>query len=143
MGLKENIKKYRKDKGLTQKQLSLISEVSYSFITKLESGEQSNPSFETLEKIAAALEISSAKLLDMDELIEDDTTVKSINSLFDSFITNIITTKSGLEYEIKIPELEIFRIDTEEFHSLERKVIEYIKYQLYQIGTLKNLKEGE
>ncbi len=63
MPIKDNIKKYRKEKKLTQRQLSDKSGVGYSTICKLETGEQSNPSLEIIEKIARALSIESALLL--------------------------------------------------------------------------------
>ena len=63
MPIKDNIKKYRKEKKLTQRQLSEKSGVSYSTVCKLETGEQSNPSLEIIEKIARALDIESALLL--------------------------------------------------------------------------------
>lgn len=55
MALSDNIKIYRKDAGLTQKVLAARSGLSFSMVSKLESGEQTNPSFETLKKIADVL----------------------------------------------------------------------------------------
>lgn len=56
------IKKYRLEKGLTQQQLSEKCGINSANLRKYESGRQ-NPKKETLEKIAAALEIPVTKLL--------------------------------------------------------------------------------
>lgn len=71
MALNENIKKYRKSSGLTQKALAGKSELSFSMISKLESGQQTNPSFETLRKIADVLGVSPAELISTPLSIED------------------------------------------------------------------------
>ncbi len=71
MTLNENIKRFRKEAGLTQKALAGKSGLSFSMISKLESGEQSNPSFETIKKIADVLKISPGKLVSTPMSIED------------------------------------------------------------------------
>lgn len=53
--LKDNLKRIRKEKRITQKQLASLSGLSFSMVSKLESGEQSNPSYDTVKKIASAL----------------------------------------------------------------------------------------
>lgn len=83
MPLKENLKKFRRNQSLTQKQLAEKSGLSFSMVSKLESGEQTNPSFETLEKIAKALDINPGLLLDITVTIEEsiEDTKQSINEL--------------------------------------------------------------
>ena len=62
-----NIRKYRKERGLTQEQLALYTELSYDFIRRIEtSGGKSGFSVETLYKIATVLEVS------MDELTKNE-----------------------------------------------------------------------
>ncbi len=62
-----NIRKFRKERGLTQEQLALYTELSYDFIRRIEtSGGKSGFSVETLYKIATVLEVS------MDELTKDE-----------------------------------------------------------------------
>ena len=51
----QNIKKYRKKKGISQDKLSKIAGVTYNTIIKIESGATSNPRVETLKQIADAL----------------------------------------------------------------------------------------
>ena len=56
------IRKYRTEKGLTQKKLGELCDIADSNIRKYESGNQ-NPKIETLQKIADALDIPVNRLL--------------------------------------------------------------------------------
>ena len=73
MELSIQIKKYRTEKGLTQKRLGELCGIADSNIRKYESGNQ-NPKIETLQKIADALEIPvtrlSSKILISNEELE-------------------------------------------------------------------------
>lgn len=59
----KNIKKLRQAKGLSQDRLSKLADVSYNSIIKLETGGITNPTIETLQKIAKALEVQADDLL--------------------------------------------------------------------------------
>ena len=61
MTLPENIKRIRKEKGLTQKKLGELCGIDEANIRKYESGKQ-NPKIETVERIAIALDCSSYDL---------------------------------------------------------------------------------
>ena len=68
------IRKYRTEKGLTQKKLGELCGIADSNIRKYESGNQ-NPNIETLQKIADALDIPvnrllAGKIISRDELKE-------------------------------------------------------------------------
>ena len=68
------IRKYRTEKGLTQKKLGKLCGIADSNIRKYESGNQ-NPKIETLQKIADALDIPvnrllAGKIINGDELKE-------------------------------------------------------------------------
>lgn len=63
----KNIKKYRKEKGLTQHQLASMNYLSDSFISKLESITFQTISIDTLEKIAISLNIEISKFFEDDE----------------------------------------------------------------------------
>ena len=89
MTLSENIKKYRKKIGMTQKMLSVQSGLSYSMVSKLESGEQSNPSYDTLKKISKVLNVSPAELLENEKSIEEQ-------------IDAYIAYKRGLKSELEL-----------------------------------------
>ena len=58
----ENIKKIRKERKLTQKQLAISLNVSQQLVSRLEKGYE-NPSIITLKKIAAALNIQIDNLI--------------------------------------------------------------------------------
>lgn len=53
----ENIKKYRTKLGISQDRLSKLADVTYNTIIKLESGVNTNPTIETLSKIANAFDV--------------------------------------------------------------------------------------
>lgn len=58
----KNIRKIRKKKGISQDKLSKLAEVAYNTIIKIESGAIQNPTIETVQKIAKALDVSLDKL---------------------------------------------------------------------------------
>lgn len=58
----DNIRKYRKKKNLTQKELGDIVEISNTYLSDMEIG-RTNPSIKTLKRIAKGLEISYVDLL--------------------------------------------------------------------------------
>ncbi len=59
-----NIRKYRKEKGFTQEQLALYTELSYDFIRRIETGKgKFGFSVDTLYKIATVLEVSVDDLM--------------------------------------------------------------------------------
>lgn len=57
MELNEKIKKYRRGKKISQKQLAQETGVSTSYIQQLELGQKVNPSLEVLIKIAKILDV--------------------------------------------------------------------------------------
>lgn len=59
----KNIKKLRKQKGLSQDRLSKLADISYNTVIKLESDGITNPSIDTLQKLAKALNVSVDDLL--------------------------------------------------------------------------------
>jgi len=56
--LSENIKKSRKEKGLSQDKLAKLADVTLTTLVKIESGVNDNPTIRTLKKIADALDVS-------------------------------------------------------------------------------------
>jgi transcriptional regulator with XRE-family HTH domain len=59
----KNIRKLRKQKGLSQDRLSKLANISYNTVIKLESGNITNPSIDTLQKLARALNVGVDDLL--------------------------------------------------------------------------------
>lgn len=60
--LASNIKKLRKQKNLSQDKLARLADIPYNTLVKIEAGKSNNPTFETLSKLADALEVSLDKL---------------------------------------------------------------------------------
>ena len=58
-----NIKKIRAEKGYSLEKIARLADLSLNTIVKKENGVNQNPTFETLQKIAKALEVK------MDDLI--------------------------------------------------------------------------
>ena len=59
----KNIKKYRKERGLSQDKLSRLADVAHATIIKIESGGIQSPTIDTVKKIAKALEVSVEDLI--------------------------------------------------------------------------------
>ena len=62
-GIGENIRKYRLKKEMSQDRLSKLADVAFHTIVKIESGDTSNPTIETVRKIADALGVSIDDLM--------------------------------------------------------------------------------
>jgi len=58
----DNIRKLRQKKGKSQDRLSKEADLALNTIVKIETGENPNPTVETLEKIAKALGVTVADL---------------------------------------------------------------------------------
>jgi len=63
--LADNVKQYRTKMGLSQDQLARKAGITYSTLTKLESGVNQNPKVKTLQQLAQALEVT------LDDLIKE------------------------------------------------------------------------
>lgn len=61
----KNIRKYRKIRGYTQEQLAFLSEISYDFMRRIESGKgEIGFSIQTLYKLKTALDVSYDNLFE-------------------------------------------------------------------------------
>ena len=61
--LDDNIRRYRAKLGLSQDQLARKAGITYSTLTKLESGVNQNPKVKTLQQIAKALGVTLNDLM--------------------------------------------------------------------------------
>ncbi len=59
----DNVKKFRKKKGLTQDSLARKADIPYTTLTKLECNVVQKPSVQTVAKIAKALGVSMEELI--------------------------------------------------------------------------------
>ena len=61
--LSKNIKRLREAKGLSQEKLARLADVANNTLIKMETGENKNPTLETLKKVAQALGVSVDNLI--------------------------------------------------------------------------------
>ena len=61
--LAKNMERLRKQKGLSQEKLARSADVANNTIIKMESGENKNPTLETLRKVAKAFGVSVDDLI--------------------------------------------------------------------------------
>ena len=59
----DNIKKYRNKLDISQDKLSKLADLSLNTVVKIELDESPNPTIETIQRIAKALEVSVDDLL--------------------------------------------------------------------------------
>jgi transcriptional regulator with XRE-family HTH domain len=59
----KNIKRFRQEKGLSQDKLSKLADLSLNTVVKIELDDSPNPTIETVQRIAKALEVSVDDLL--------------------------------------------------------------------------------
>ena len=144
MNLGENIKKYRKQKGLTQKELASKVGVAASTITKYEKGDL-EPSLDTIKKIANVLDVPMAYIIgdnlelgfqahikgyadDVNSYYKSPSDVKTeitwnnINNIFDKFASNeFLQNELNYQYE---------KLNLEEQCALESSVISMLDIRL-------------
>lgn len=58
----QNIRKHRKEKGLSQDKLSRLADISHATMIKIESGGIQSPTIDTVQKIAKALGVGLDEL---------------------------------------------------------------------------------
>lgn len=136
MGLKENLKRIRKKQKITQRELSELTGISFSMISKLESGEQTNPSLETITKIADVLEVQPFELLtnldlekigpmfeqisrDVKELIERP------EEIVHDTIHNLLISEAGT----KVFHINHKAISPDELDLIEHSIKDFITFQ--------------
>lgn len=109
----EKLRKLRKEKGLTIRKLGELSGVAHSYLSQVETGKRGIPKVETLEKIAAGLNISSIDLLvqagylDPDEYVkmkkeEDDIEWSLIEQQQERSIDILLDSEDDLYFQDKI-----------------------------------------
>ena len=59
----KNIKKLRQGKGISQDKLSKLADISLNTVVKIEIDQSPNPTLETIQKLAKALDVSLDDLI--------------------------------------------------------------------------------
>lgn len=117
MTVGENIRKLRKEKGLTQKQLGTLSGINEVQIRRYElGGKNSNPKIETLKKIASALDVSVSDLYTFNE--------------FQTELSTLMETQRKAEEDFRDNLMQISKmLNTEALAELIQKALESIRYE--------------
>lgn len=136
MGLKENLKRIRKGKKITQRELSDLAGISFSMISKLESGEQVNPSLETITKIADVLNVQPFELLtnlDLDKILpiveQVDQDVKELMERPEEIVYNTIHNLLISEAGTKVFNINHAAISPEDLEIIENSIKDFIMFQ--------------
>ena len=136
MGLRENLKRIRKEQKITQRKLAELTGISFSMISKLESGEQANPSLETISKIANVLKVQPFELLTNVDLEKIHPIVEQVNQdvrnlmerpeqiVYDT-IHNLLISEAG----IKVFNINYEAISPEELELIENSIKDFIMFQ--------------
>ena len=61
--LGKNIKRFRQEKGISQDKLSKLADISLNTVVKIELDKSSNPTLETIQKLAKAFGVSLDDLI--------------------------------------------------------------------------------
>lgn len=104
MTIGSNIRKYRKEKNLTQKELAELVGISQNSIQRYET-EQREPTFEQLKTIALALNISVTKLIAIERTFSIPNNIKAIREE-----QNI--SRKQFANELGVSEEEVIKFET-------------------------------
>ncbi|WP_147566388.1 helix-turn-helix domain-containing protein [Clostridium tyrobutyricum] len=91
--LGENIKKLRERAGYSIRKLSELSDVSKSVISEIEGGKSKNPRYETINKIAAALNVKPEVLAEME--YEYEYAITDVKEAFEIILSQDNLTING------------------------------------------------
>lgn len=155
MLLHENIKKYREEKKISQRELARRINMSGQMISKIEKAE-TTPSFDTITKIATALNVNITDLIAEDtaqelakenvhkfmaDIFKDTKTLSLESLLYDCgfFIRQDLTTN---EYVYISYGDEIYKIHSNDFQKIKAYIPNKVKNDLIDILSLLT-KEGE
>ncbi len=123
MSLGENIKKYRKEKGITQKELGLILGKKEITVRKYES-ENISLNIETINKIAEALDVTVNDLIGINKI------KMKINSTFEDAFSQFVTDKRYLLDVKEYDSIEEYNQDLESLYNNTIKSIEFYSFKL-------------
>lgn len=126
MDIGKKIKKYRKEKGLTQLDLATKSNMSRSYLADVENNRY-NPSVETIKSIASALDVPIEEFFKEEDvevpLSEKDE--KDIEKALSSTLDKLETSQDGLMFDgepIDDETRELLRISLENSMRLAKQI---------------------
>lgn len=125
VSFRKNIKKYRKDNGLTLKDLAEILEVKEATVQRYESGQIKNVPYSSIVKLASVFRIAPEQLLGWDE-IETEITIaediaNQIEKAYGSEVTDIFMSAICLSDEsrksLKQMAIQLMKLEDKYFKS--------------------------
>ena len=139
MAVKDNLKRIRKEKRLTQRELADKSKVSFSMVSKLESGEQLNPSLETIQKLATVLEVEPYQLLTSIDFEKISPMVQRVDEevsrLLERPVEKVRTAIHELllsDYGTETFEINRGAISPDELNRIEDEILNFIRFRFQQ-----------
>lgn len=142
MNIGENIKRFRKEKGLTQKELGERLNMTQSAIGQFENNTTS-PKLETVEKIASALGTTAFALMGAEyfdlknlHLAEEAAELERFTDFLKSIGYSVEFVPKGEEGETYAAELvkdgSLTEYTEEEFKQFRGEIIKSVDYQVWQ-----------
>ena len=118
-------------------------------VSKLESGEQKNPSLETLEKIASALDVDASRLLDGEDIftkfdiltdgIDVTELQKAPATLVRERLSDLLNSKEAVEFF----SINTKAISPDDYDFIETAVLDYIRYQFSKFDGKESIYEND
>lgn len=133
--LGENIKKYRKEKNMTQAQLARKIDSTDSAITRYETNTR-EPSIDILNKIAAALGVTIGKLLEEGTYNLTETDKVDLSFLYDEDLVLLVDLFKRCNYVIREIDNKVFiekndkiiaTTTTDDFIDMGKKILDHVK----------------
>lgn len=127
MNIGKKIKKYRKEKGLTQLDLATKSNMSRSYLADVENNRY-NPSVDTIKSIANALDVPMEEFFkegEEAEVILNEKDEKDIEKALSSTLNKLETAQDGLMFDgepIDDETRELLRISLENSMRLAKQI---------------------
>ena len=146
MTIGENIKRIRNMKSLTQKDLAELLSVTPQNISQYERGVKT-PKYETIKKIAAALQVNPSNIDERLAIVSDSNTEDSIVSVFNGHLDEklqhigyrIEANKEDSAFYVQYPD-GILKVTIAQLHMLDESTDEFLKFQLSELRR-KNAKD--
>lgn len=128
------IREVREKKGLKKTELAKLVNVSSTYIAQLEKGVKTNPSIDTLVKIAKSLDIDITNLVD--EKI-DTIEVLTPNQLMEKIINNIYLVEINENvYIYNNKDIDLV-LSMDEFNLLKEDLLALVKNRIEFLNKLK------
>lgn len=159
MSIGENIKKVRKEQGLTQKQLGDKLEISQQAVAMYEKDTENKIKITTVKKIAAALNVPLERLITQDyihsefERVNNELRTRIMNFQVDYFgsalvlsgyaiddINNDIVTIRKRKDNNESHKNKVYQISLDDVEALNNMTVQYFKYCLEKMINKENKK---